>query len=153
MSGAAVSFDGFQARRRMLVKATLTHLATLKRLQVQWNPRSYSLQRSNAFTRPAAIGSVSERLQLSAGGTDRFHARLFFDSTEVDGPERNLRLPLECLESWAEAEVAGLLPPYVLFLWGSFRFRGVIEELQQECVRFDSDGTPVRAWVDLTLRK
>jgi len=137
----------------MLVKATLTHLATLERLQVQWNPRSYSLQRSNALVAPAALGSGSERLQLSAGGTDRFHARLLFDSTEVDGPERNLRLPLERLESWAEAEAAGLLPPFVLFLWGSFRFRGVIEEVQQECVRFDSDGTLVRAWVDLTLRK
>jgi hypothetical protein len=87
------------------------------------------------------------------GGSERFSARLFLDSTEAGGPERDLRSHVTRLERWAEPEPAAGLPPEVLFLWGSFRFRGVIEDLREEWVRFDPDGTPVRGWVDITLRR
>ncbi len=75
------------------------------------------------------------------------------DATEEAGGDRDLRPAAERLERWAEPEPGTGLPPRLLFHWGSFRFRGILEELHQEWVRFDLDGAQVRGWVDIVLRK
>jgi len=137
----------------VLVKATITHMATLENLTVLWNPRSYSVHRTNHFASPAILGGGLSRIDMSAGGTERFTARLFLDSSERSGPARDLRAYVGRLESWAEPEPGGELQPELLFLWGSFRFQGVVEDLREEWIRFDPDGTPIRGWVDLTLRR
>jgi hypothetical protein len=43
-------------------------------------------------------------------------------------------------------------PPVILFIWGRFTFKGVIESLSQKYTMFLSDGTPVRAECALKLR-
>jgi hypothetical protein len=52
-----------------------------------------------------------------------------------------------------EPAAASSLPERVLFSWGSFRFRGILVRLDQVWERFDPDGTPVRGWLRLVLRK
>ena len=137
----------------MLVKATLTHMATLESFPVLWNPVSYNVSRSHHFRAPPALATGLSPLRLSVGGMERFSTRLLFDSSEQSGPERDLRGLVERLERWSEVEAGADLPPRLLFSWGPFRFRGYLEELRQEWIRFDADGTPVRAWMDLTLRR
>lgn len=134
----------------MFVKATITHLTSLESLRVLWNPESYRVTRVNHFAAPAGLAQGRSPLQASAGGVERFGTRLFLDSSEETGPRRDLRDAVERLERWSEPE--GPLPPRLLFAWGSFRFAGVIEELREEWIRFDADGTPTRGWVDLVLR-
>jgi hypothetical protein len=137
----------------MLVKATLTHMATLESFPVLWNPKSYTVSRSHRFASPSALSAHLSPLRLSVGGTERFFTRLFLDSSDQSGPERNLRGLVDRLERWSEVQAGNDLPPRLLFSWGSFRFRGYVEALSQEWIRFDADGTPVRAWLDLTLRR
>ena len=137
----------------MLAKAELIHLKTLETLQVLWNPAGYRVDKLQRFAAPPALGSGPAPVQLSTGGTERFSARLFLDSTDRMGPERDLRRIVDRLEGWAEPEAGPGLSPRLLFHWGTFRFRGVIESLHEEWIHFDADGTPVRAWVDLTLRR
>ncbi len=137
----------------MLVKAVLTHLASLESFPVLWNPRGYALARTNRLVASAVPGAGPGAAQFAAGGEQRFVTRLFLDSTGSSGPERDLRAAVERLERWAEPEAETGLPSRVVFHWGSFRFRGVIEDLREEWVLFDPDGTPIRAWVDLVLRK
>ena len=43
-------------------------------------------------------------------------------------------------------------PPVILFIWGRFIFKGVIESLSQKYTMFLSDGTPVRAECAIKLR-
>jgi len=43
-------------------------------------------------------------------------------------------------------------PPVILFIWGRFSFKGVIESLSQKYTMFLSDGTPVRAECSLKIR-
>ena len=92
-------------------------------------------------------------LEMAAGGAERLSTRLLLDTTEASGPARDARLEAEKLERWSVPAEGELLPPRLLFLWGSFRFRGVIESLAEEWVLFDPDGTPVRGWIDLVLRR
>jgi hypothetical protein len=135
-----------------LVKAAITHLTTLETVPVLWNPASYRLSRSRTFAAPPAPGTGRDVLQVAAGGSERFTTRLFLDSTERTGSERDLRAAADRLGLWGEVEDESGLPPRLLFAWGPFRFRGVIEALDEEWVRFDPDGTPVRGWIDLAMR-
>ena len=136
----------------MLAKATLTHMRTLETLTALWNPESYTVHRVNRFAAPPGLGEGGGRVQLSTGSAERFTARLFLDSSEKQGGERDLRPWVERLECWARMEPDTQIQPAIIFLWGSFRFLGVIEELREEWLRFDPDGTPTRGWVDLRLR-
>ena len=43
-------------------------------------------------------------------------------------------------------------PPTILFIWGRFSFKGVVESLSQKYTMFLSDGTPVRAECALKIR-
>jgi hypothetical protein len=43
-------------------------------------------------------------------------------------------------------------PPVIVFVWGRFTFKGVIDSLSQKYTMFLSDGTPVRAEVALKIR-
>jgi hypothetical protein len=137
----------------MLAKATLTQLTSLESLPVLWNPETYSLSRAHRLAAPAPLGRGPAPAQFCAESAERFRTRLFLDSTEERGAQRDLRAYVERFERWAEPEPHSGLQPGVLFQWGPFRFRGVIEALCQEWVLFDPDGTPTRGWLDLTLRR
>ena len=142
--------DGFLA---MLRKATLTNLATLESLEVLWNPEAYWVRRTRRPAAPGVSGSGGAFGAPANATRERFSTRLFFDTTELERPARDSRLQVERLESWARPEPSSGAPPEVLFSWGSFRFRGAIEDLSEEWVLFDPDGTPTRGWVGLTLRR
>jgi len=132
-----------------VAKATLARLdpvgGVLDTLEVPWNPQGYKLARV-AQGVPVAAG-------LPAGsGLDRFSTELFLDTTEEAGDARNARRIAETLRSWMELLPESLLPPRLLFLWGSLRFAGVIVGLEEEWTRFDPDGTPVRGRLRIELR-
>jgi len=135
----------------MLVKAKLTQLESLESLEVLWNPQSYRIERRTAFSVARVPGSARSVLQGAAGGEERFSTRLFLDSSPAEGAARDLRPWVSRLEGWAAPMAGSGLPPGILFHWGSGRFRGVMESLDEEWVAFDPDGTPIRAWLDLVL--
>ncbi len=137
----------------LLVKATLTHLESLEGVTVLWNPASYRIEKRNRFAAPGSVGASGGTLQYVAGGTERFFTRLFLDSTRQSGSARDLGRWMARLGRWSRPEGDQWLPPRLLFAWGSFRFRGHIESLAEDWERFDADGTPVRGWVDIVLRR
>ena len=135
-----------------LVKASLTRVETLETIEVLWNPARYRLQRRNFLHSPAVIGrSAGGDVQL-AGGQERFETELFLDTADIPaGEDRDARRIAERIAQWMRPSSPGGDPARVVFLWGPFRFAGVIESLEEEWIRFDPDGTPVRAWISLGL--
>jgi hypothetical protein len=134
-----------------LVKASLTHLETLESCAVLFNPTAYRVEKISRPVAAEVIGMGVSPLQFLGGGSERFLTRLLLDS----GPGRcfDVRAWVDRIERWSEPGGAVHLPPPVLFSWGGFRFRGILEEVHQEWVRFARDGTPLRAWLDIVLRK
>jgi len=135
----------------MLVKASIVHLDTLEKLSVQWNPSSYSVSRGAARGDPVPGGADPE---ARPGLRDeRFETMLFLDATGEEGEARNARRDVDKLERWSEPSLETGLPQRLLFSWGPFSFRGSLEEISEEWIRFDPDGTPVRGRIAITLRR
>lgn len=136
-----------------LVKATLTRMDTLDTMAVLWNPAGYRIERRSELGAPSVLGRRTAGDYLVAGGEERFRTRLFLDTTESpSGKERDARYQAQTLASWMEPPSGEIRAPRVAFVWGPFRFQGAIESLDEDWIRFDPDGTPVRAWLDLVLR-
>ncbi len=143
-----------------LVKASLAQLETLESVDVLWNPAQYRLSRQNRFLagsaplRPRGAGAASDDGPRVAASEEWFETRLFIDTTDAPpGPERNARAFVEKIARWMAPLPGSAHPPKVAFIWGPMRFAGAIESIDEEWLRFDPDGTPVRAWVALRLRK
>lgn len=137
-----------------LVKATLTSLESLQTVTVLWNPSRYRLRRRSHLAVPRVLGQSAADALRVCGGEERFETRLFLDTTDQSpGETRNARRIADVLSSWMQPPDGEIRPPRVAFIWGPFRFDGAIELLEEEWIRFDPDGTPVRAWLTLALRK
>lgn len=156
-NGERLVSDMAEEKRTKLVKATLTHLDSLESVPVLWNPRSYHVERTNRFaamngfaTSPAGFHYGP---QFVTGRIERFATRLLLDGSRSDASPHDLRSEADRLERWAQPGGAEWLPARLLFAWGHFRFRGVIESLRQDWIRFDASGAPLRGWVDLVLRR
>jgi hypothetical protein len=74
-----------------LAKANLTHLGSLERLEVLWNPESYSLSRQSRIAAASAWGAPRATPQAIAGGLEEFTTDLLLDSTRLAAGERDLR--------------------------------------------------------------
>jgi hypothetical protein len=129
-----------------LVKAELTHLDSLETVTVDWNPNKYTVSKRRELAAAGAPGAAAPSCE------EHFSTRLFLDSTRRTPQERNLRETAQKLEGWMDADSPGGPPPKIVFLWGPFRFAGYIESLDEEWVRFDPDGTPVRGFIRLQMR-
>jgi len=135
----------------MLVKASIVHLDSLEKLSVQWNPSSYSVSRDVA--RGEIAPGAPDPDARSSLRAERFETVLFLDATGEEGEARNARRDVDKLERWSEPSRDTGLPPRLLFSWGPFSFRGSLEEISEEWIRFDPDGTPVRGRIAITLRR
>jgi hypothetical protein len=118
---------------------------------VRWNPASYRLRRATPAAAGAGLGGRSAG-PLPSLGREELFTELFLDTTGEEGEGRDARRTAEVLRGWMEALPGALVRPRVLFHWGTFRFAGHIEEIDEEWIRFDPDGTPVRGRLRLTIR-
>lgn len=134
-----------------MVRATLTHLGTLETITVLWNPEQYFVSRRSRLAGSGSAGASHLTVQSLYGGRERFQTQLFLDSSRESKGRRDLRPLVEKFETWMDPERPGLLPPRLLFHWGSFRFRGMLVALDQSWVGFDPDGTPTRGWLHLEM--
>jgi hypothetical protein len=137
----------------MAVRATLTRLSGpgAGDHPVRWNPAGYRLRRAAPVAAGAGAGGRATATPLGFG-RDELSTELFLDTTGEEGEGRDARRTVEVLRGWMEAQPGTLVAPRVLFHWGTFRFAGRIEEIDEEWIRFDADGTPVRGRLRLTIR-
>jgi hypothetical protein len=61
-------------------------------------------------------------------------------------------LPNDGKNAKSKSDKQKFRPPTILFIWGRFTFKGVVESLSQKYTMFLSDGTPVRAECALKIR-
>jgi nucleoid-associated protein YgaU len=140
---------------RSIARATITFLKGRKAgeaVSVMFNPAEYNLGLASNFSSTALPGLNNPVLQFVHGEAQTLSMDLLFD-TYTDGGAADV--------SKRTAEFARALlidgdlhaPPPVRFDWGSFTFQAVADKLTQRFTMFLSDGTPVRATLNVSFRQ
>lgn len=143
-----------------------------KRVKVQFNPESLKVSFSTQTSTPSRTASESGgppktgdqasgtagRQYLGAGST-KLSLALWFDCTAATEAafqvEDVRRLTQEVvyflIAQPAQRDQNTYVPPGVRFQWGSFKFDGVVDSLEESLEFFSSEGHPLRAQVSLGL--
>jgi len=136
------------------------------------NPESFSVTRSISYGPPSpptaaegvppqpAPNGITNKMDvpnLVYGGCtgETTSIKLLFDSTMEKGLKKSdvRSIYTNKLDKATRKEAANKEPPKVTFSWGTYAFEGVITNLVTEFVLFDDTGTPLRAWVTISLSK
>ena len=129
------------------------------RVPVQFNPETLKVSFSNQLEAKGDQGGTSTT-QYVGKGTTKLSVQLWFD---VTGPERQGQTPAKDVRDLTKQVVffitpkeapddkTKVVPPGVRFLWGSFKFDGIMESLEESLEFFSPEGRPLRASISLSL--
>lgn len=140
-----------------LTKAFLTNVETNERIEFLFNPTEYSLTKANNWDAEAIIGFDVPPTEFQGGDPTTLDLELFFDTYEKQEDVRNYTDKVFALTKISDETRQNSergRPPRVMFNWGRvFSFQAVITELSVTYTLFLSDGTPVRASMELSLQE
>jgi hypothetical protein len=123
-----------------------------EKLEVLFNPNEYSIEKSNQFNSKAVPGLPTPISQYVHGNADTLTMELFFDTYTYKNSE-DVTIYTKKLSSLLDVNPKLHAPPVVRFIWGEVQFKGIIERLTQKFTMFLSDGTPVRASLNVTFKE
>lgn len=129
------------------------------RLYVLFNPTEYSLERANTFKATAVPGLGTPLLQFINGEADQLSMDLFLDDfTDTPDPQspggpKSVQERVLDISRLLDIDRELHAPPPVRFVWGRFRFDGVVEKLSRKVKIFRPDGTPARVVLSVTFKE
>jgi Contractile injection system tube protein len=124
------------------------------RLTVDFNPATLKVVYSNSFASKDQRGGSAR--QFVSKSSTRLSVELWFDVTTTPG-RNDVRDRTELVKRFLvaakvrEGREEKLVPPGVLFVWGSFAFQGVMETMDESLELFSPDGRPLRAKVTVAI--
>lgn len=127
-------------------------------IAVQFNPAEYQISNSVQYAEKTIVGFEGAVSQFIAGGNAVLNLTLYFDTYEPPGPdgtdESGTNVGEQTKEIVKLVKINGSLhrPQQVTFSWGFINFKGVITEVKESYTMFLSDGMPVRAKLDVTMK-
>jgi len=117
--------------------------------RVQFNPTTLSYSVQNTLEKK---GRDATKKQFVAQTTAKLEFDLVFDSTH-DG--KDVRAETSRIKKFLspgdKSTNKDQAPPVVGFLWGTFKFKGVMESFKETLDFFSVDGVPLRSTVKLAL--
>ena len=135
-----------------------------KTVDVQFNPESLKVAYANQIANRAEGGSPDQSTgpagrQFVGAGTTKMALQLWFDASSPGSDGSRVddvrRLTSDVTYFMTPQNYQGdetkKLPPGVRFEWGSFKFDGVVDSLEETLEYFSREGLPLRASVSLTL--
>ena len=138
-------------------KAFIENLDTGERIEVLFNPKEYTVTKSNSWQRANTSGSNLPDTRFASGQPATLTVQLFFDTYEQKTDVRRFTNKIARLMEVSireEGENNKLRPPKVKFHWGlTWSFKAVVTNMTQKFTLFLPTGTPVRATVDVTLQQ
>jgi hypothetical protein len=131
-------------------------------IDVCFNPKEYSLDKSVKWEGEKAFSDAPQP-EFTGPSPMTLSVTLQFDTYEEGVSVRDkwvrkieklamMRVDLAKYKKPNAKQKKEASPPVILFVWGRFTFKGVIESLGQKYTMFLSDGTPVRSEVALKIR-
>jgi len=130
-----------------------------EKVEVQFNPESLKVSFANQIVQPQggdqSAGNAGR--QFVGAGTTKLALQLWFDvnAMEKDPVDDVRKLTQKVIYFMtpqdSEADPTKKAPPGVRFVWGSFKFDGMVDGIEESLEFFSPEGKPLRASVSLTL--
>jgi len=136
--------------------------------EVQFNPETLTLAFSNQVAGGDQAGGSA--IQFNSKGTTKLSFDLVFDVTDPKiaqrfngnnkpGSRTDVRKITQLVMNFMQTEPTGsgrntrFVPPGVRFSWGTFRFDGVVDSLNEKLDFFSEDGVPLRSTIGVSITK
>jgi nucleoid-associated protein YgaU len=144
-----------------LEKAIITNTVTGVQTPVMFNPEDYTVNRENNFAQAAIPGLSAPILQFIHGNMQTLEMELFLDTYEqhtvgsrvLNNARDDVRKLSQNVVGLMDIDATTHAPPILLFTWASLSFTCVLARASQKFVMFLSDGTPVRAKIQVTFNE
>ena len=134
-----------------LEKAKLINVDKNVTQDVLFNPKEYSVQKSVQWEPHKAPGLDSPEQEFTSGNPAVLSVELFFDTYES---KKDVRAEhTDKIMKLALVDADKHRPPLVMFSWGGFTFKGVVEALTLRYTMFLPDGKPCRATANLSIKE
>ena len=134
-----------------LEKAKLINVDKNETYNVLFNPKEYSVQKSVQWEPHKAPGLDTPEQEFTSGNPAVMSVELFFDSYEKNTDVRSEHT--DKIYKLALVDPDKHRPPLVMFSWGGFTFKGVLESLSIRYTMFLPDGKPCRATANLSIKE
>ncbi|MFF8958572.1 LysM peptidoglycan-binding domain-containing protein [Streptomyces sp. NPDC014894] len=152
MSVTPVSFAGQgAARARLEIVRPVIADERRRRIPLRFNPTDYKLSKSNTFAEITVPGLETPPIQYVRGGSETLTVQALLDTSDT---LENVRTAyVNALRDLLRPDSREHAPPIVRFVWDEAVFTGVVEKMDVNYQLFHTDGVPLRALVDLTLKE
>jgi Contractile injection system tube protein len=134
-----------------LEKAKIINVDKNDTIDVLFNPKEYSIQKSVQWEPHKAPGLDLPEQQFTSGNPSVLTVELFFDTYE--DKEDVKKKHTDPLLKLTTVDASLHRPPIVMFQWGSQKFKGVIESLSLRYTMFLPSGLPCRAVANLSIKE
>lgn len=139
-----------------LEKAILTNTNSGDRIDVQFNPEEYTLNRDVNYAQAAIPGLSAPLLQFAHGNMRTLEMELLLDTYEAhpgSAAGADVRDLVRGITGLMDIDPSTHAPPVLLFTWASLSFTCVLARASQKFIMFRPDGVPVRARVQVTFNE
>jgi hypothetical protein len=140
----------------------------VKKFEVQFNPESLKVTFANQMQPPSQTASDNSRgtssIQYVGRGSTKLAVTLWFDVNaelpgllvDADDQRSDVRKLTEKVIDLIRVQPVTVerdqpIPPAVSFVWGTFKFDGLIESIEQSLDFFSPQGVPLRASISLNM--
>lgn len=128
-------------------------------LAVQFNPETLKVSFTNSVQQPQGGGDQRgpQAQQFVGEGTTKLSLQLWFDVSALDGGAQNdVRKVTQKVAYFITPKKNPksktlMIPPAVRFVWGTFKFDGIMDSLEESLEFFSPDGRPLRASLSVSL--
>ncbi|MCX6006958.1 MAG: LysM peptidoglycan-binding domain-containing protein [Chloroflexi bacterium] len=127
-------------------------------VECMFRPKEYSITKQNSWQTNEAKGKSAPQLEFRGGQASNLTMELFFDTYEAGEDVRKHTSRVMKLMSidpmLTDQTTAKGRPPMCRFQWGPvIAFKAVLTDITQKFTMFKSDGTPVRATLEVTFKE
>jgi LysM repeat protein len=144
-------------------KACFYNKTQSKYFYVQYNPTDMSMSEKATYKASQEHTQSRPKLEFEKGDATQLKMKLVFDASDeiktggnVDTTYvQELRSFLTAIDTGETTNEGKKIykPPECDFIWGDFKFEGVVETVKVKYLMFSTGGAPVRAEVDVTLKE
>lgn len=135
-----------------LEKVTIQNIDTKEIIKALFNPKEYTITKQTMWVNYNQYGRDMPAVHFTSGARRELSMELFFDTYDT---KTSVKEYVKKIERLMLINVEKHRPPILVISWGkdALNFQCVLEQMEQRYTMFLSDGTPVRAVLNVLFRE